>query len=24
MKALKWANENPLDPRSNAIKERFK
>ena len=24
MNALKWANENPLDPRSNAIKERFK
>jgi hypothetical protein len=24
IKALKWANENPLDPRSNAIKERFK
>ena len=24
LKALEWANANPLDPRSNAIKERFK
>jgi Transglycosylase SLT domain len=23
-KALEWANSNPLDPRANAIKERFK
>jgi hypothetical protein len=24
LKALEWANANPLDPRANAIKERFK
>ena len=24
IEALKWANENPLDPRANAIKARFK
>lgn len=24
IKALEWANANPLDPRANAIKERFK
>lgn len=24
IEALKWANEHPLDPRANAIKERFK
>jgi hypothetical protein len=24
LKALEWANANPLDPRANQIKERFK